>query len=133
MRFVAFVHKEPGSCFGVSFPDVPGCFSAGDTADEAVVNAVEALAGHVRMLREDGQSEPRARNLDDLLADETLSEERAGATIVFVPLLLDRGSTKRVNLSLDSGLVEAIDEAARERGMTRSAFVASAVRNEIVG
>jgi predicted RNase H-like HicB family nuclease len=133
MRYVAFIHKEPGSLYGVSFPDLPGCISAGETADRAVHNAVEALAGHVAAMKADGDPMPDPRALDDILADDDLLEDREGATFALIPLILDRGSSVRVNVSIDAGLLEALDGAAKNRGMTRSAFIASAVRNEITG
>ena len=55
-----------------------------------------------------------------------------GKTAVMVPLLRDSGRPVRANLSLDAALLEAIDEAARTRGLTRSAFIASAVRDRIM-
>lgn len=131
MRYVAFIHKEPGSSYGVSFPDFPGCISAGSTADEALHNAVEALAGHVAAMKADGDVVPAPRDLDAILADDDLVEDREEASFAFVPLILDRGSSVRVNVSMDAGLLEAIDAAAKARGMTRSAFIASAARNEI--
>lgn len=133
MRYVAFIHKEPGSLYGVSFPDLPGCISAGPTADAALHNAVEALAGHVAAMKADGDPIPDPQALDDILADDDLLEDREGATFALIPLILDRGSSVRVNVSIDAGLLEALDVAARDRGMTRSAFIASAVRNEITG
>ena len=66
-------------------------------------------------------------------ADESLADWRDGATIAFVPLILDKGSPRRINVSLDVGLLRAIDEEAKRRGMTRSAFLSSAARNEIEG
>jgi predicted RNase H-like HicB family nuclease len=132
MRYIAFIHKDPDSAYGVSFPDVPGCISAGDTIDEAVRNAVEALSGHVRMLEADGDPVPSPRDFDAIMNDPELAEDREGAMTTIVPLLRDRGSSTRINVSLDLGLLEAIDAAARERGQTRSAFLASAARREIV-
>ena len=132
MRYIAFIHKEPDSVYGVSFPDVPGCISAGDTIDEAVRNAVEALSGHVRMMEADGDAVPAPRDFDAIMSDPALAEDRQGAMTTVVPLLRDRGSTVRVNVSFDLGLLEAIDAAASERGQTRSAFLASAARREIV-
>ena len=79
----------------------------------------------------DGEPIPQPRSLHDIRADETLAEWRDGATIAFVPLNLD--SPRRVNVSLDAGLLSAIDEEAQRRGMTRSAFLSSAARNEIEG
>ncbi|GAB5507146.1 MAG: type II toxin-antitoxin system HicB family antitoxin [Rhizobiaceae bacterium] len=132
MRYIAFIHKEQDSIYGVSFPDMPGCISAGDTLDEAVRNAAEALSGHVRMLEADGDPVPKPRDFDTIMADDSLVEEREGAMTTVVPLLRDRGSTVRVNVSFDLGLLEAIDATAKSRGQTRSAFLASAARHEIV-
>ena len=67
------------------------------------------------------------------MADPELAEWREGALIAYVPLLLDRGSPRRVNVSLDAGLLEAIDQEAKRRQMTRSAFLSSAARAEIRG
>lgn len=133
MRFVVLLHKEPGSVYGVTVPDLPGCVSAGETADEALAEAVEAIALHVEGLEAEGQPVPAPRTIEALLADPSLEEERAGATLATVPLVRDRGRSVRVNISMESGLLEAVDSEARARGMTRSAFIAGAVRNEIVG
>ncbi len=57
---------------------------------------------------------------------------REGAALAVVPLLLDAGRPAKANLSLDAGLLQAIDEAAEAHGLTRSAFIASAVREKIV-
>lgn len=131
MRYVAFVHKEPDTVYGVSFPDVPGCISAGDTLDEATRNAVEALALHIRWMEADGDPVPMPRTLDEIIADPDLAEDREGAMLAVIPLVRDLGSTTRINVSLDLGLLEAIDSEARLRGQTRSAFIASAVRKEL--
>lgn len=127
MRYVALIQKNRDSCYGVIIPDVPGCFSAGDTLDEAIRNAAEALALHL----EDEAELPAPRSADEIMAEPDLVEEREGALLVAVPFVKDRGSTTRVNISLDRGLLEAIDDAAKNRRMTRSAFLASAARNEI--
>ena len=132
MRYIAFIHKEPDSVYGVSFPDFPGCVSAGDSLDEALQSASEALQGHVQMMEADGDIVPRPRSLDDIAIDASLADERAGAVMSVVPLIRDRGSTTRINVSLDLGLLEAIDDAARLRKQTRSAFLASAARRELV-
>ncbi len=132
MRYIAFIHKDPDSAYGVSFPDVPGCISAGDTIDDAVHNAVEALSGHFRMLEADGGPVPSPRDFDAIMNDPELAEDRQGAMTTIVPLVRDRGSATRINVSLDLGLLEAINAAARDRGQTRSAFLASAARREIV-
>ena len=131
MRFVSFIHRDPDSGYGISFPDFPGCVSVGDTVDEAVRNGCEALACHVEGLAETDEPVPGPRSIEDIRSDPELGGWLRGADIVLVPLLLDRGSSKRVNISLDRGLLEAIDDEARQRRMTRSAFLASAARREL--
>jgi predicted RNase H-like HicB family nuclease len=132
MRFIAFVHKEPDSCYGVSFPDVPGCTSAGGTLDEALANAVDALSGHIHLMEADGDEVPTPRTLDEIMADRELKQDSEGAVVSAVPLVRDRGSTTRINVSLDLGLLEAIDGLAKQRSQTRSAFLASAARRELL-
>lgn len=55
MRYTALLHKDKHSSYGVSFPDLPGCFSGGETEEEAMRNAAEALALHIQCLREIGE------------------------------------------------------------------------------
>jgi predicted RNase H-like HicB family nuclease len=129
--FVAVVHKDKGSSYGVEFPDMPGCFSAGGTQDEAVTNAAEALRMHAEALIQSGAAVPQARALDDVVADKALRRRVGNAPLVVVPLLLDDGRSRRINISLDAGLVDAIDGAAEARGVTRSAFLAQAAREKI--
>ena len=131
MRYASFIHRDEGSGYGISFPDFPGCVSVGDTVDDAIRNGCDALAFHVEGLCEDGDAVPSPRSIEAIKADPELAEWRRGADIVLVPLLLDRGSSRRVNISIDRGLLEAIDDEARQRRMTRSAFLASAARREI--
>ena len=130
MRYVSFIHRDDAG-YGVSFPDLPGCVSVGDSIDDAIQRGREALAFHVEGLRVDGEQIPPPRSVDAIKADPELADWREGADLVLIPLLLDRGSSRRVNISLDPGLLEAIDDEARQRHMTRSAFLAAAARREI--
>ena len=132
MRYVSFIHHDDAG-YGVSFPDFPGCVAVGETVEEAVRRGCEALAFHVEGLSEDGDLIPPPRSIDAIKGDTELAGWRRGADIALIPLLLDRGSSRRVNISLDRGLLEAIDDEARKRGMTRSAFIATAARHEIEG
>lgn len=133
MHYVALIHKDRGSAYGVSFPDLPGCYSAGDTLEEATRNATEGLGAFVRWKESDGDPIPSPRAPDEIIADPALADDREGATLVLIPLIRDLGSTTRINVSLDLGLLEAIDAEARQRRQTRSAFIASAVRKELQG
>lgn len=125
--FYAIVHKDEGSAFGVTFPDLPGCFSAADDMEDVVPNAVEAM----ELWLED-QAEPAAS--DFATVRERAADDLAqGAFLIAVPRMTTSGKLTRVNLSLDMGTLAAIDAAAKGRGLTRSAFVVEAARNEIQG
>ena len=103
MRYVAFLHTD-GEGWGISFPDFPGCVSDGATEDEALARGEEALGFHVEGMMEDDEAPPEPRSVAAVMADPSLAEWREGALIAYVPLLLDRGSPRRVNVSLDAGL-----------------------------
>ena len=134
MHYVAVIEKDEGSAFGVWFPDVEGCFSAGETVEEAVSNAAAALRQHVEVVESAGRHVPAARPVDDVLQDEDVRASlETGAVLFAVPLLADAGRTVRINISLDKALVDQIDAAAATRGLTRSAFLAQAAREKIAG
>ncbi len=82
--YIALVHKDEGTSYGVSFPDVPGCISAGDTLEEAVENAAEALAGHFAAMRADGEAIPEPRDYEQLRRDAEFVEDSADAVLVMV-------------------------------------------------
>lgn len=125
MYYVAVIDKDEGSAYGVRFPDVPGCFSAADTLDEIVPNAIEALA----LFFEDREI-ILARGIE-AVREEVAEDLAAGAVLMMIPHISDLRRVVRVNLSLNKGLLDTLDEAARARGMTRSAFVAKAATREI--
>jgi predicted RNase H-like HicB family nuclease len=85
-HYIALLEEEEGKAVGVWFPDLPGCFSAGDTLDEAMLNAREAVALYAESLSYDGQGLPRARTLTELKADPDVSADLKAYMIVLVPL-----------------------------------------------
>jgi predicted RNase H-like HicB family nuclease len=82
--YLALVHKEEGTSYGVSFPDVPGCISAGDTLEEAVANAAEALTGHLALMRSEGDLVPSPRSFEELKRDPIFAEDSDGAIVTMV-------------------------------------------------
>jgi predicted RNase H-like HicB family nuclease len=133
-HYVAVVEKEADSAFGVWFPDVEGCFSAGETLEEAVGNAAVALRQHAEALESAGRRLQTARTVDDVLRDKDVNASlKTGAVLFAVPLLANAGRTVRINISLDKSLVDQIDIAASASGLTRSAFIAQAAREKITG
>ncbi len=128
-QYVALIDGKAGA-YGVAFPDAPGCTAMGATLEEAYAGAVEALRKWLSDRVADGLAAPAARSLDAIAADPEAGLAEASATVM-VPALLDSGRVVRANVSFDAALLETIDEAARERGLTRSAFLASAARDKI--
>lgn len=117
-----------GKNWGVRFPDVDGCVGAGETVEEAITSATEALREVMSYKRNGGFEVIKPRTLAEILASGDVG---LGESTVMIPLLLDAGRVVRANLTFDAGLLEAIDEAAKTRGLTRSAFLASAAREKI--
>ena len=130
-RYIALVDGKPGA-YGVVVPDLPGCTSGGKTVDAALRNAVEAVRLWAEDARSEGEAMPRPRTIEAVRRDDDVAAALAkGAVLAVVPLLLDAGRPAKANLSVDAGLLAAIDEAAEAHGLTRSAFSASAAREKI--
>lgn len=123
--FYAIVHKDADSAFGVTFPDLPGCFSAADQMEGVLPNACEALE-----LWFEDTADVVPQRLDQV-RDAAADDLARGAFLVAVPRIRRMGKLVRANISLDRGMLDAIDRAAAERSLTRSAFLADAARNEI--
>jgi predicted RNase H-like HicB family nuclease len=117
--------------WGARLPDFPGCCDGGDTPAEAIADLTSGLSVFAAHMIGDGETLPEPRDLPLVLADITAGREDTGAT-VFVPLPIDKGRPVKANISLDAGLLEQIDAEAKRRGLTRSAFMASAARDKIV-
>ena len=123
----AIVHKDEDSAWGVQFPDLPGCFSAADELDDVLANASEAVGLYL-----EGENAPKPSSIEKIraIAADDLAE---GAFLLAVPYLTSNSRPTRVNISLERGMLDAIDIAAASRKLTRSAFLAEAARNEIEG
>ena len=74
MVYVAIIHKDPDSDFGVSFHDFPGCITAGRTLDEAKALALEALTGHIEVMRDTGEAIPAPSTFDEVMNDPRLQD-----------------------------------------------------------
>lgn len=127
--YVALIHKDPDSDFGVSFPDLPGCVSAGRTLDEARVAAAEALALHIAGMVEDGETLPAPSSLDSIMADR---QNRDGVAVLIDPPVVAAKSV-RLNITLPADVLEEIDAFAEAQGLTRSGFLARAAKKELAG
>ena len=129
-RYFALLDGGPGA-YGVAFPDCPGCTAMGADEDEAFANAVAALGEWMHDARAAGTAPP-PRGMEDLRRDPEVIEALAeGAAFLSVPLVVESGRPVKANISLDRGLLDSIDAAAKRSGLTRSGFLASAAREKI--
>src|SRR4051812_43862544 len=82
---IALIHEDPGSCYGVSFPDVPGVFTAGKTLDETISKGSEGRGFAAEDWEATGSPFPAPRTLDALRADAAFLSDSADAVAAAVP------------------------------------------------
>lgn len=131
--FAAFVFRDADS-LSFTCPDVPGFTAQVSTLDldDAIGEARAVLAGHVAVLTDMGADPIVSRDVAALRADPELADDFAQAEcVVMIPALMPTGRSVRVNLSMDEAMLAAIDRSAKERKITRSAFVIEASRRLI--
>ncbi len=116
--------------WGVRIPDLPGCVSGGATPEEAIRSAISAAIEWSESVKAHGEAIPAPRSAVEILRSGEV-DVAAGESTVLIPFLVEEGRPVRANLSLDARTLAAIDDAAKARGLTRSAFVASATRDKI--
>lgn len=125
MRYPIILHTDDHQDFGVTVPDLPGCFSAGDSIEEAINNAREAILAHAEVMAEDGESIPLPSeivNMDDFYPNE------GTALLAYVDIDLEPvlGPAKRINITIRPTMLRIIDIRAKARGMNRSEYLAYA-------
>jgi predicted RNase H-like HicB family nuclease len=121
MFYPIVIHKDPDSTFGVTVPDLPGCFSAGDTLNEALRMSQEAIELHIEGLLEDKDAVPMPSSIDE----HQSSNEFTGGIWALVDVDLDKlmGPAERINISVPRFALRKIDAAAAKAGMNRSQFL----------
>jgi len=126
-QYIALIHKDSDSDFGVSFPDLPGCVTAGATLDEARDLAAEDLAFHLEGLEQDAEAAPEPSSLEAVMAE---AANRDGvAILVAAPQRVAR--SVRINITLPEDVLAEVDRYAESRGLTRSGFLAKAAKMAI--
>jgi len=119
--------------WGVRIPDAPGCHGGGETPEAAIADAISALREYAAHQQTKGITLAPPRTVQEIMRDkEAEFNPEVGEAMVMVPLILDQARPVKANISLDAGLLEAIDEEAERRGLTRSALLTSAAIEKIV-
>jgi predicted RNase H-like HicB family nuclease len=131
MKLPVVLHKDPDSVYGVTVPDIAGCFSAGATVSQALDNVKEALALHFEGLVADGEALPQPRDID---AHINNPDYQGGVwAVVEFDVTPYFGRSVRFNATLPEVLLERIDARARsdQRYRSRSGFLAIAALREL--
>lgn len=124
MNYPVVIHKDKDSDYGVTVPDLPGCFSAGETMEEALESAQEAILCHAEGLMMDGEPVPPPTSIEAHRADD---DYRGGVwALVTVDFSKISGKAKRVNITIPERLLTQIDNYAGRKGETRSGLFLSA-------
>lgn len=127
MKFIAALHSDDGQTFGVTVPGLPGCFSAGDSIEDAIENAKTAIDLSVEDLVNEQGSLPTQLSIGEYRVDPDYSDVTLWTVIdVNVERLL--GPSKKINITVPVKALEEIDAYASARGKTRSGFLLESAR-----
>lgn len=123
IEYVGLAEKTKDG-YSIFFPDFPGCGSAGHNLEELRKNAREGLIGHIELMLEDGELIPKPTSLDRAVK----LHEAKGCVPLMIGIVLPSGKARRVNITLDSELLTAIDMLAANQHKTRSALLSEAAQ-----
>jgi predicted RNase H-like HicB family nuclease len=124
VKYPVVIHKDDASDYGVTAPDLPGCFSAGETIDEAMQNATEAIECHLEGMLIDQEPIPNPSCVENL--QKNMDYADGIWALVSVDISKLSGKHKRVNITLPERLLKLIDQYAKEHGETRSGLISEA-------
>jgi len=123
--YYGVIYKEEHSDYGIAYPDLPGCVSAGSTLEELEPLAREGLALHIDGILEDGEQLPERRSFEEIYNEVKNHEGFLGVTLVSVP---NKNNRVRVNISVTEYELGIIDTTAAMHNLDRSSFLTAAAR-----
>ena len=129
MRYPVVLHKDTDSDYGVTIPDLPGCFSAGASIDEALESAVEAAECHIEGLLIDSEDIPLPIAIESHREDSSFND----GIWAFIDVDLSKlsGKVRRVNVTIPERILHRIDDFAQRQGESRSGLIAAATMEYI--
>lgn len=127
--YIALVHKKhkKNVNYGIIFPDFPDCQFGGKTIEDALKKAKEGIIFHIGKLLNKGRSLPSPASLKKIMS---IPKNRM-AIPSLINIIMPTGNLKRLNISMDMGLINEIDQAAKKAGKNRSEFLADAAKQII--
>jgi predicted RNase H-like HicB family nuclease len=130
MRYPVVIHKDEHSDFGVTVPDIPGCFSAGETYDEAFNNVKEAIECHLEGLLLDNETLPVATSIEQWISNQSFQE--GVWAFVDIDLVEISGKAKRINITIPERVLNLIDLYTKSHAVkNRSSFLTDAALSYI--
>lgn len=124
MRYSVVIHKDPSSDYGVTVPDLPGCFSAGDSLEDALENVIEAIECHIEGLLIDQEPIPSPVSIEKHRENPDFLD--GVWALVDVDLSKISGKTRRVNITVPERILSRIDDFAGRHGESRSGLITTA-------
>jgi len=124
MRYPVVLYKALDSDYGVTVPDLPGCFSAGETIDEALAEVVEAIECHIEGLLIDGEPVPSPTSIETHRDDPHYAD--GVWALVTIDLSKLSSETTQVDVTVPERLLALVDQYAAQQGETRSGVMAQA-------
>ena len=124
MRYPVVIHKDPSSDYGVTVPDLPGCFSGGESLDSALEEVVEAIECHVEGMLTDGEDIPLPKAVEMHRANPDFAN--GIWALVDVDLSKLSGKTRRINVTIPERILSRIDDFAGRNGESRSGLITTA-------
>lgn len=131
MKYPIVLHTDDGQRYGVTVPDLPGCFSAGNTLDEALSSVSEAIDLHLEGLVEDGAEIAQPASI----ASHQVNPDFAGGVWALVDVDTARfdGRAEKINITMPRRVLARVDNYVRDHGLTRSGFLAQAAQQAMRG
>lgn len=125
MKYAIVIHKDPDSDYGVTIPDLPGCFSAGETIEEAIEMAQEAAECHIEGMLMDSDPIPTPSDIET--HRENPDFEDGTWAIINIDISKLSLKSKRINITMPERLLRTVDQYAKKYGSTRSGLLSQAV------
>ncbi|MCB1876565.1 MAG: type II toxin-antitoxin system HicB family antitoxin [Chromatiales bacterium] len=125
MKYPVAIHHQDERGFGITVPDLPGCFSAGESVDSAVDSAHDAISCHLEGLMLAGEAIPAARDIRQHIEDARLGDVLCWA-VVSVDLSKLSGRARRINITIPERILSQVDAYAAGTGQSRSGLIARA-------
>ncbi len=124
MRYPVVIHKDPDRDYGVTVPDLPGCFSAGESLDDALKSTVEAIECHIEGLLTDEEEIPSPTAIETHRGNPDFAD--GIWALVDVDLSKLSGKSRRVNITIPERILSQIDNFASRHGESRSGLITTA-------